>query len=97
MNPNEHPIRNNAAANRFEVEIDGLTAVTEYRLKPGRIIFTHTEVPHELEGKGIANMLARAALDYARGDGLRVHSTCPFISAFIERHAEYQDLLDRSS
>lgn len=75
------------------MEIDGLTAVTEYRRKPGRIIFIHTEVPHALEGKGVGNMLARAALDYARREGLRVVAYCPFISAFIRRHSEYQDLL----
>jgi predicted GNAT family acetyltransferase len=97
MQTNDYPIRNNEAASRFEAALDGLTAVTEYRRKPGRIIFTHTEVPHELEGKGIANKLAHAALDYARSEGLRVHATCPFISAFIQRHAEYQDLVDASS
>ncbi|MGZ3710077.1 MAG: GNAT family N-acetyltransferase [Bdellovibrionota bacterium] len=47
-----------------------------------------------MEGRGIGNVLARTALDYARSNGLRVVPRCKFISAFIKRHAEYQDLVD---
>ena len=92
----ESTVRNNAAEGRFEIEIDGKVGVTKYRLKPGRIILTHTEVPPELEGHGVGNNLARAALDYARSEGLRVVPRCAFVSAFIRRHKEYQDLVDES-
>jgi predicted GNAT family acetyltransferase len=51
-------------------------------------------VPAKLEGKGIGNALAAAALDYARSEGLRVVPRCEFIAAFIRRHREYQDLVD---
>lgn len=97
MAENDHQVRNNEAASRFEIEIDGQRAVTQYQRRPGRIFFSHTEVPPALEGKGIGNTLARAALDYARSEGLRVVSLCPFISAFIQRHPEYQDLLEEVS
>ena len=92
----ESTVRNNAAEGQFEIEIDGKLGVTKYRLKPGRMILTHTEVPSELEGLGVGNTLARAALDYARSEGLRVVPRCLFISAFIQRHKEYQDLVDES-
>jgi uncharacterized protein len=84
---------NNEEASRFEMDIDGELAVSEYRRKDSTIIFTHTEVPPHLEGKGIGNQLARTALDYARSEGLKVVPRCPFISAFIRRHPEYQDLV----
>jgi predicted GNAT family acetyltransferase len=87
-------VKNNAAANQFEVAIDGMTAFTAYSLKAGRIILIHTQVPPELEGQGVGNALARASLDYARSEGLRVVPRCAFISAFIRRHNEYQDLVD---
>ena len=73
---------------------DGKTAVLGYDLNGKDIIvFTHTEVPPELEGRGFGSQLARAGLDYARQHGLKVVSLCSFMSAFIERHLDYQDLL----
>ena len=92
----ESTVRNNKAAGQFEIEIDGKLAVTQYRMKPGRMVVMHTEVPPELEGQGLGNTLARTALDYARSEGLRVVPRCPFVSAFIRRHKEYQDLVDES-
>jgi uncharacterized protein len=90
-------VKNNEAAHRFELEAEGRTAVSEYRRRNGTIVFTHTEVPLQLEGKGIGNALAKSALDYARSEGLRVIPRCRFIAAFIKRHPEYQDLVEEKS
>ena len=86
-------VRNNEAANRYELEVDGQLAIAEYRLRPGRISFTHTEVPDALEGRGIGKRLVKAALDDARAKGLKVVPICPFVKHFIETHPEEQDLL----
>ena len=90
-------VKNNEAAHRFELEAEGHTAVSEYHRRNGTIVFTHTEVPLQLEGKGIGNALAKSALDYARSEGLRVVPRCRFIAAFIKRHPEYQDLVEQKS
>jgi predicted GNAT family acetyltransferase len=86
-------IRNNAAHHRFELDADGHTAVAYYRVSPGVITFTHTEVPNELSGRGIGSKLARGALEAARAQGLKVAATCPFVSAYIGKHPEFHDLL----
>jgi uncharacterized protein len=86
-------VRNNAELHRFELDADGHMAVAYYRLSPGIITFTHTEVPTELSGRGIGSALARGALEIARAQGLKVEAQCPFIGAFIGKHAEFQDLL----
>ena len=87
-------IRHNSQASRFELEQDGKTAVLGYDLKGKDIIvFTHTEVPPELEGRGFGSQLARSGLDYAHQQGLQVVSLCSFVAGYIERHPEYQDLL----
>ncbi len=53
----------------------------------------HTEVPPELGGKGIGSKLIKGALDQVRAEGLKVIAQCPFVKAFIEKNAAYQDLL----
>jgi len=84
----------NAAARRYEARLgDRVAGFSEYRRKPGLIVFTHTEVDPELEGRGIGGRLAAAALDDVRRQGLKVVAICPYIAAFIRRHSEYGDLL----
>ena len=84
---------NNEAEHRYELEADGEVAIAEYRLKPGRIAFTHTKVPEALEGRGIGSALVKAALDDARAKGLKVEPICPFVKHYIEKHPDYADLL----
>jgi len=86
-------VRNNPALNRFELDVDGHTAVSYYRLSPGVITFTHTEVPPELEGHGVGSRLVRGALESARAQGLKVVAKCPFVSAYMGKHPEFNDLL----
>lgn len=83
----------NPGRQRFEAQVDGDLAVTEYRLHDRVITFTHTLVPPGAQGGGVGNRLAAAALDHARSEGLRVVSECRFISAFIRRNPDYQLLL----
>jgi predicted GNAT family acetyltransferase len=86
-------VRNNTALNRFELDADSHIAAAYYRLAPGVVTFTHTEVPAELSGRGIGSALARGALDQVRAQGLKVVAKCPFIDAFISKYPEYGDLL----
>ena len=86
-------IENNSAAQRFEARVGRYLAVVEYQRGRDLIVFTHTEVPEELEGQGIAGRLARAALEYARARQLTVVPLCPFVASYIRRHHEYADLV----
>jgi predicted GNAT family acetyltransferase len=86
-------VRNNAALHRFELDADGHTAVAYYRLAPGVITFTHTEVPPALSGRGVGSRLARGALEFARAQGLKVVARCPFVAAYMAKHPEFNDLL----
>jgi uncharacterized protein len=62
-------VRNNTEHHRFELDVDGHTAVASYQLSPGVITFTHTEVPQGLSGRGIGSALARGALEIVRVQG----------------------------
>jgi predicted GNAT family acetyltransferase len=87
------PITNNAEAQRFEAQLGDDRAVAEYHLKNNIIIFTHTEVPEVMEGKGVAGRLIKTALDASRAEHYEVVPLCPFVAAYIKRHHEYQDLV----
>jgi uncharacterized protein len=86
-------IRNNTALDRFELEVDGQLAVAYYRMTPGVVTFVHTEVPQALSGRGVATKLIHGALEMVRAQGLKVVPQCPFVSAFMGKHPEYNDLL----
>ena len=89
-----YDIRNNEEESRYETSVEGQMAFAEYDLEePNRIVFTHTIVPQELSGRGIANALVKHALDDVRTRKLKVVPQCSFVEAFIKRHAEYQNLL----
>ena len=80
---------------RFEIHVDGqLAGFAQYRSTPGLIVFTHTEIDDEFEGRGLGSALIRAALDTARQRGLAVRPDCPFVRAYIARHPDdYLDLV----
>jgi predicted GNAT family acetyltransferase len=66
--------------------------VADYHRQGNVIAFTHTEVPREIEGRGVASALARRALDDARAAGNQVIPACEFFSHFMEQHPEYDEL-----
>jgi predicted GNAT family acetyltransferase len=86
-------IRDNPQASRFETEVDGESAVLEYRLEAARIRLVHTGVPESLEGRGIGTRLARFGLEHARDRDLDVWPDCPFVASYIKRHPEYLGLV----
>lgn len=85
-------IQNNKNESRFETTVDGHIAIAAYILEPGRITFTHTAVPDELSGRGIAGALVKEALEYARSEKLVVVPQCSFVQTYIKRHPEYEEL-----
>jgi uncharacterized protein len=79
---------------RYEIALDGeLAGFTAYVLRPGLIAFVHTQIDEHFQGRGLADRLIAAALDDARRRELAVLPFCPFVQAFIERHADYLDLV----
>ena len=87
-------VRDNPAELRYEAWLDGrLAGFSEYEPHDGWLVFHHTEVGPEYEGQGVGSRLAQGALDDVRARGLKVTPTCPFISAWIRRHPDYQDMV----
>lgn len=80
---------------RWEVRVgDRLAGFTEYVIKGDRYLFVHTEIDEDVGGQGLGSILARGALDEVRSMGESLVPLCPFIEGWIQRHPEYDDLVD---
>ncbi len=86
-------VRNNAEAQRYELEAEGAPAILEYQERSGALLRTHTEVPPALKGRGIASRLVAGTLADIRAQGLKIVPLCSFVAAYLDRHPDDQDLL----
>lgn len=80
----------NYEANRIEARVEDYLCLIDFTPAGRVIVYTHTEVPPVLAGNGIAGLMVRAALAHARESHLRVIPQCPYVSAYLRRHPEYQ-------
>lgn len=99
MGPVTTTVRDNPSKHRFEIHVDDqLAAFTEYRLNPGRITFTHTEIDEAFSGRGLARKLVIEELEEARCRGLAVLPICPYVRDVIARNTDtYLDLVPVSA
>jgi uncharacterized protein len=86
-------IRDNTALSRFELDDGGVTVVLNYKLTGDVITLAHTETPVAARGRGLASRLVEAVLQQARARGLKVVPRCPFVSAYLDKHPEFLDLV----
>jgi len=95
MSDRQASVRHDAAQQRYELLVDGQSlGAAEYSEQGERMVFTHTEVDPSLSGQGLGSVLVKAALEDARRRDKRVVPQCEFIASYIERHGEWQDLVD---
>lgn len=92
-------VRRDDTTSRYEIVVDGAVAgFSAYRAGPDDgdpVTFLHTEVDPAFGGQGLGTLLARGALHDVRSRGRRIVPLCPFIAAFVHRHPQYQDLVER--
>jgi uncharacterized protein len=86
-------VRDNPSLSRFELDVNGVTAVANYQLKGRVMTITHTEVPPQARHGGIASQLIAGALQVARARGLKIVPGCWFVKAYVDEHPEVRDLL----
>ncbi|HYZ93681.1 MAG TPA: GNAT family N-acetyltransferase [Actinomycetota bacterium] len=85
---------NNRPKDRFELTIDReLVAWVDYELAEDSIALNHTEVNPPFRGRGHAGDIVEFALIYSQIAKRRVVPNCAFVASFIERNAEYEDLV----
>ena len=88
-------VRNNSEALTYDALIDGQVAGSIiYELNGSRVVISHTIVEPEHRDSGVGTELVRTALDDIRAKGMTITNYCGFVSAFIDAHPEYADLID---
>jgi predicted GNAT family acetyltransferase len=79
--------------NRYEIAIGDHIAYLDYRRRDDHVILVHTEVPEALRNRGLGTILAKHGLDEARRAGVEVVVKCPFITTWLRRHHQYDDIV----
>lgn len=85
--------RDNAAQNRFELDVRGLTAWADYRRDGARLVIDHVESPVALRGTGAAGELMAKIASEARRGGVKIVPLCSYAAAWLQRSAENRDLI----
>ena len=83
----------NEEKKQYQFQIDGLTPKLEYIKVQDKIYLTHTEVPKELEGKGIGSALIGQVLQDIEQKELTLVPLCPFVAMYIKKHPEWRKLV----
>ena len=86
-------VTDNPARSRYELASEGSVAFIDYQRVGKLCVLTHAEVPPALRGRGVAAELTAGALDLVRRRGETVEARCPYVTDFIARNVQYQDLL----
>ena len=88
------PLYDHTDMRRFELEVDGHIAFTEYERTGKRIFLVHTEVPKELEGQGVGAALVEKELQFIEAQGWKLIPYCPYVKTYLLRHPEWNRILD---
>lgn len=84
-------------SDQFTIAVDGQqVGKAEFAERDGTRVFTHTEVDKEFGGRGLATILIGEALQATRDAGLRIVPECPMVANYVEKHAEFSDMVDGS-
>ena len=92
--PQNMPVTLNESAQRFELTLENHTAYVEFEKFPGGMALTHTIVPQQLGGRGVGGALVKQALDYAVQNHLKIRPVCTFVQAYLDKHPQYQAIVD---
>jgi predicted GNAT family acetyltransferase len=81
---------------KFTVAVEGTpVGLAAFGDREGQRVFSHTEVDDAYGGRGLATVLVAEALAETRAEGLRIVAVCPMVAAYVKKHHEFDDIVDR--
>ena len=90
----DYELIDNTKNHQYEFHIGKLVPKIEYiKSKNGEIYLTHTEVPVQLEGKGVGSQLVEKVLKDIESQELRLVPLCPFVAGYIKKHPDWRRIV----
>jgi predicted GNAT family acetyltransferase len=90
------PVEVTQEPGRFTVAVDGHPVGFTEAIDLGeQRVFPHTEVDEAYGGRGLATIVIGEALARTKAEGKRIVALCPTVVAYLEKHPEYADVVDR--
>lgn len=90
----ELTVREDAAAGRFELTLDGVTVGhASYTHDGDAVVIDHVFTAPEHRGNGFAARLMAGLLDRLRADDRNVVPVCSYAVAYLRDHPDQRDLL----
>jgi|SRR5690606_28502131 len=89
------PLIKNEEKRRFEIQIQGHYAFTNYGEFGNQIALVHTETEAELAGQGAASALVEKTLGYLEQNNRLLLPFCPFVFAYIKRHQDWKRIVSK--
>jgi len=89
----EYTLIHHEKESTYQYVIEGHLAQLIYREENGVLHITHTLVPKELGGRGVAGALTKDAFEDIEKRGLKILPECSYTVAYVKKHPEYEKLL----
>jgi len=86
-------VLNDKKGSRFVMNVDGHEVYVLYAEDKDIIDLYSTYTPPQLRGKGLAALVVKTALEYAKEKNLKIIAGCWYVRKFIDKNQEYQNLL----
>ena len=88
----DYQVEHDRDGQKFYVMLGDIAAYLSYDIMPdGTLDYSHTYVPQEFRGKGVAEAIVEAACEYARSNCLKVLPSCSYVEIYFRRHPESCD------
>lgn len=91
--PQQLELRHDRENSKYVLDINGEEAKVEYRIRNDKMYLTHSEVPHQLRGRGIGKILVEKTFEKLNEDGHSAVAICPFIKAVARRSEKWNSII----
>jgi predicted GNAT family acetyltransferase len=88
-------IVNDKQGSRFVLDVNGQEVYVLYAEDKETLDLYSTYTPTQLRGQGLAEKVVHAAFEYAKEKKLKVIPSCWYVRKFLEKHPEYESIVNR--
>ena len=87
-------IKHDGKSQKFFTTIAGKECSLKYEKVSDEVLdYKLMYVPRNLRGQGLADRIVEFAIDFAKKNGLKIRSSCSFVTKYLSRHKEVQSLV----